>query len=73
MPPCSVAYLTNLFEGTGRSDSCELSELRTAGSRNGRAPVGEAWLLEEMRRWSTPAIFRKVYKLLTSTPLMKAV
>jgi hypothetical protein len=59
--PCSVAYFTNLFAGIGRSDSSEGSGLCTAGSKNGRAPVGEAWLLEDMSRWSMPAIFKKVY------------
>jgi hypothetical protein len=60
LPPCSVAYLTNLFDGIGRSESWEAFDPYTAGSRNGNEPVGEEWLFDEMRRWSTPVIFKKV-------------
>lgn len=31
------------------------------GMRKGSAPVGEAWLLEDSTRKSTPASLRKVY------------
>ena len=58
--PWSLAYLINLFEATGTTDSCEELDI-IAGRRKGNEPVGEAWLFEEMRRWSIPAMFMKVY------------
>jgi len=61
LPPCSVAYLTNLFDVTGTSVSGEEFDPYIAGSRNGSDPVGEEWLFEETSRWSTPAIFRNVW------------
>lgn len=60
-PPLSLAYLTSLLEGIGAGDSWEVSMLCIAGSRKGSTPVGDAWLFEEMSRWSMPAIFRNVY------------
>lgn len=41
LPPCSVAYFTNLFDGTGWIDS-EALEVDAEGSRKGKTPVGEA-------------------------------
>lgn len=64
LPPCSIAYFTNLLDGTGEVDSCEAIEEAADGSKNGKTPVGEAWLFEETRRWSMPAIFKKVYPAL---------
>jgi len=61
LPPCSAAYLTNLFDVTGTSVSGEAFDTYIAGSRNGSDPVGEEWLFEETSRWSTPAMLRKVY------------
>jgi hypothetical protein len=63
--PCSSAYFTSLFDGIGRVGSVDAlllvcAEAR-AGRRNGRTPVGEAWLFEDTRSWSMPAILRKVY------------
>lgn len=48
------------MEGMGRA-SREGLEDWAGGRRKGRAPVGEAWLLEEMSRWSIPAMLRKVW------------
>ena len=61
LPPCSVAYFTNLLDGTGVINSCEAPEEDAEGSKKGNTPEGEAWLFEETRRWSMPAIFKKVY------------
>lgn len=62
LPPWSEAYFTNLLDVIGNNASWDEFDWM-AGSRNGNDPVGEAWLLEETRRWSTPAIFRKAYGL----------
>lgn len=51
--PCSVAHFCSLPDGTacGWSTSEALAPL---GSRNGSAPVGEAWLLDATVTKSTP-------------------
>ena len=58
--PWSAAYFTSLLDAMGRTESVDELELCAAGSRNGNIPVGEAWLFEATRRWSIPAMFRKV-------------
>lgn len=47
LAPWSVAYLKILVEGIGRVSWGELED-EAAGRRKGRAPLGEAWLLEEI-------------------------
>jgi hypothetical protein len=49
-----------LVEGIGGRDSSEGMDDWAAGRRKGSEPVGEAWLLEEISRWLTPAMLRKV-------------
>ena len=45
--------------GSWATDVVESPSL--AGSRNGNAPLGEAWLLEDTVTNGTPLIFRNVY------------
>jgi hypothetical protein len=61
LAPWSVAYLKILVEAIG-SASWEGLEVWVDGRRKGRAPVGEAWLLEETSLWSMPAMLRKVWR-----------
>lgn len=55
--PCWRAYESRRDEATGRrsrgSRRCS-GEERRAGWRNGREPVGEAWLVEETTACCTP-------------------
>jgi len=48
-----------LFDGTGSCASWDDVEC-IAGRRKGSEPEGDAWLVEDIRRWSIPAILRKV-------------
>ena len=55
-------HCSSLFEGMGvGAEEVGETEEDEYGMRKGSAPVGEAWLLEDSTRKSTPASLRKVY------------
>lgn len=57
--PCSTAYFDNLFDGIRSGASTDEVDGQ-AGRRKGKTPVGEAWLFEETKSQSIPAILKKV-------------
>jgi len=50
LDPRSATYFTSLLEAMGRMDSWDEFVFSVAGNRNGRDPVGDAWLFEATRR-----------------------